>query len=97
MDRLLPATGFLGISPNPLTGQGVLRYSLAVPADVRLDIYDVTGRLVQNIAAGRESEGPHAVVWDGTDLQGRRVSSGVYLYTFQAGAHRATGRMMVVR
>ena len=92
-----PATAFLGINPNPLTGRGVLRYSLAAPTEVILDVYDVAGRLVQNLVSSREAAGFHAVAWDGTDVQGRRVSSGVYLYTFHAGAHRATGRVMVVR
>jgi hypothetical protein len=35
------------------------------------------------------------IPWDGTDSDGRRVSSGVYFYRIQAG-EQATSRKMVV-
>jgi hypothetical protein len=83
--------------PNPVQGTAVLQYSLATAANVRLEIYDVSGRLIRRVAAGQKPAGSHVATWDGTDAQGRRVSSGVYLYVFEAGSYKKTGRMMMVR
>jgi hypothetical protein len=85
------------VMPNPVQGTAVLQYSLATAANVRLEIYDVSGRLIRRVAAGQKSAGSHVATWDGTDTQGRRVSSGVYLYVFEAGSYKKTGRMMMVR
>jgi hypothetical protein len=41
--------------------------------------------------------GSHLATWDGTDTRGRRVSSGVYLYVFESGTHKKTGRLMMIR
>jgi hypothetical protein len=91
------ATAFLGASPNPTRGIVAMQYSLAAGGDVRLDIYDVSGRLVRNLVAGQIVAGSYTVSWDGRDISGRLVSSGIYLYVFRAGAYESTGRLMLVR
>jgi len=89
-------TAFLGVSPNPTQGTARLRYSLADASEVRLDIFDVTGRLVRRFAPGMQSAGAHSLLWDGRDLEGRKVPSGVYLYVFQGPGARARGRLMLL-
>lgn len=91
------ATAFLGASPNPVTGSTTLKFSLASRADVRLAIFDVSGRLVRRLAEGAMETGNHQTIWDGANAAGHRVSSGIYLYKFEAGSYRRTGRLMLVR
>lgn len=90
-------TSFRGVFPNPTKGSAVLWYSLAERMDVALDIYDVSGRIVRRLASGSEPAGLRSVTWDGSDAQGQRVSSGVYLYVFEAGSYKQTGRLMLIR
>ncbi len=72
--RLLP------IRPNPVIGgRATVRFALSHPADVSVRVYDVTGRRVADLARGRFSAGTHALGWDGRDLGGTRVASGLYL------------------
>jgi hypothetical protein len=92
-----PSTAFLGVSPHPVRGSARFEFSLAASADVRLDVYDVVGRRVRKLGAAAMGAGPHVVAWDGMDGAGRPVSSGVYLYVFEAGGIRRTGRITVVR
>ena len=64
------------------------RISYTVPAaeePVRLDIYDVAGRLVRVLVNGVQEPGVHQVEWDGTDASGVPVASGAYLYRLQTG------------
>lgn len=55
------------------------------PADLRVDLFDVTGRLVrrlgQRAVAGKEA----TFQWSGDDSAGRRIAGGVYLLRAQLG------------
>jgi M6 family metalloprotease-like protein len=71
--------------PNPFARTAAIRYGLPREMTVSLDVYDLSGRRVANLASGRQPEGFHTVVWDGRSASGERVPSGVYLYRLKAG------------
>jgi hypothetical protein len=64
--------------PNPFTRRADIRFRLASRGKVRLQIYDVSGRLVRALVDEALAAGEHAVVWDGLDAGGRQAESGVY-------------------
>jgi endonuclease/exonuclease/phosphatase family metal-dependent hydrolase len=65
--------------PNPPLHAGTtLRFDLAQPSDVRLDVFDVAGRQVASLAAAGFVRGSHAVRWDGRGDDGEQLGSGVY-------------------
>lgn len=66
--------------PNPFNPSTTIRYQLDAPASVLLHVFDVSGRRVKTLDTGRRPAGTFEVRWDGTDLEGRPVASGVYLY-----------------
>ena len=73
-----------------------------MPAHVRLNIYDVRGALVRKIDLGHRGAGRYltragAAYWDGRNHRGERVSSGVYLYSLQAGAATYVRKMVLTR
>jgi len=53
-------------------------HNLATSGEVRLAVFDVSGRRVATLQEGRQEAGRHAVTWNGTDDAGRGVSSGIY-------------------
>lgn len=57
------------------------------------EIYDLSGRLVNRF----QSNGNGNVVWDGRDLDGRRVGPGMYFVHAHAGGQDATARVVVLR
>jgi hypothetical protein len=60
--------------------------------------YDIRGRLVRTIAAGRTyAEGIQQVTWDGRDAAGRPVASGVYLIKSTSGGIQQSTKILVVR
>jgi len=83
-------------TPNPAVGSTALRVSLVAGADVRLAIFDVCGRRVRDLLAGRLPAGDHRVVWDCRDARGNRVSSGVYLISLCAGGETRSQRLVVL-
>jgi hypothetical protein len=84
--------------PNPFNPSSVIRYD--VPAgggDVRIRIFDVTGRLVRTLVDGWQSPGRRSVAWDGRDSGGGIVASGVYFYRMEAPGFERTRKMVLLR
>jgi hypothetical protein len=69
--------------PNPFNSKTNIVYSASnlgpQPPQVKLQIFDIQGRVVKTLVDERKPMGTYRVVWDGTDNQGRPVSSGVYM------------------
>ena len=66
-------------------------------ADVRLSIYDVSGRLVRTLISERESAGEKTVRWDGRGDTGSAVSTGIYFYRITIGGFTATRKMALLK
>ncbi|HWN82264.1 MAG TPA: FlgD immunoglobulin-like domain containing protein, partial [Candidatus Udaeobacter sp.] len=64
--------------------------------NVRLDIYDVTGRLVRRLVDGTLPAGDHAIEWDGRATGMASMPSGVYLYRLEAGGEAVERRMLLL-
>ncbi len=86
--------------PNPFNPSTTITYSL--PADgadhrVRLDVYDVQGRLVRTLLDASQQGGTHSVRWDGRNQQGGAVGSGTYLYRLQSDEGILTRAMVLLK
>lgn len=86
IDDDLPIAGqgsvsVLSASPNPFYPSTVLSFELARSDNVRLDVYDASGRKIRTLADGRFESGRHQVVWDGRTDTGARAPAGVYYAT----------------
>jgi hypothetical protein len=68
--------------PNPFNSMITIGYFLAdigyQPAEVKLYIYDIGGRLVRKLVDCRQNPGRYTVTWDGKTDGGEQLSSGVY-------------------
>jgi flagellar hook assembly protein FlgD len=60
-------------------------------------IYDIRGAKVRDLAVSGQSPTANSIVWDGHDMNGAVVPSGVYLYKIQAGKEKQTGTVVVAR
>lgn len=94
-----PATGFaLGVpQPNPTRTAATVAYTLPRDLDVRLDVLDVGGRRIANLARGTLSAGSHVALWNLRDAGGRRVRAGVYVLRLAAGGREVERLLAVTR
>ncbi len=98
---LIPKTSaLLPNFPNPFNPETWIPYQLAKPADVSLTIYNMRGVVVREIKLGHQAAGLYrsrsrAIHWDGRNISGERVASGVYFYTFTTGDFTETRRMLI--
>ncbi len=61
--------------PNPFNPQTAINYEISRTGQVLLQIYDITGRLVQTLVNEQKSAGRHQITFNG-----EKLSSGVYFY-----------------
>jgi hypothetical protein len=78
--------------PNPFNPSTVIRYELPEAGNVRLSVYDMTGRRVADLVNGPVQAGSHTAGFDGS-----RLASGVYVYRLQSGGQVLSGKMMLVK
>jgi uncharacterized protein (DUF362 family) len=83
--------------PNPFNSRTTLSFTIANPTDVRIDIFDINGQLVNTLAEGRYRDGNYSVQWNGTTTAGQNVASGTYLCRLTAGDFTRTIRMQLVQ
>ncbi len=82
--------------PNPFNPNTLIKYSLASESQVKIIIYDITGRKVKELFIGEQPAGIHDVNFDGSNL-----SSSVYFYAIEAnsknGIFKATKKMILLK
>jgi hypothetical protein len=83
--------------PNPFNPITVIRYQLPQTADVRIDVFNIAGRLVKTIVDERQEAGYKEVAWDGRNEAGEKVASGVYMYRMEAGDYTSKRTMVLLK
>ena len=87
LSSLIPEeTALLANYPNPFNPETWIPYQLAESAEVTLNIYDMNGQLIRQLALGYQAAGMYqsrsrAAYWDGRNQLGESVASGLYFYT----------------
>ena len=83
--------------PNPFNPSTEISFALAVPGTVKLEVFDVAGRLVRRLLDAELAAGPHSARWDGRDGGGGAVASGTYVARLQAGGRVQNLKLSLVR
>jgi len=71
--------------PNPFNPSTTVKYDLPKESQVTLTIYNITGQKIATLVNDVQSAGYHEVIWNGANIHGQKVSSGVYFLRMQAG------------
>jgi len=79
--------------PNPFSAVTSLGFTVPSGGNVRLNIYDVSGRIVETVFNGHLEGGYHSVEWN----PGSSVSSGVYFVRLDTEEGSVTSQAMVIR
>jgi hypothetical protein len=84
--------------PNPFNPETTIGFDLAQPQAVRLEIFDIKGRVVRTLLQGQQfPAGTHEATWDGRNNAGQITASGVYFYRLRAGNFVETRRMVLMK
>lgn len=78
--------------PNPFNPSTTLQFEVPVDSRISLRIYDVSGRLVDELVNEVYSAGTHAVIWNAGD-----IATGMYLVQFESENYRQIQKIMLMK
>ena len=88
--------------PNPFNPETWIPYHVEENQSVTIRIYNAAGKLVRELDLGFKSAGSYisrhkAAYWNGRNLYGEEVASGIYFYEIEAGKFNATKKMIILK
>ncbi len=83
--------------PSPATASMALRFTLPTVRDVRITLFDVSGRMVRAWLLNDLPAGENEVIWDGRDENGRQVAAGIYMARVATAAGKETASVVIVK
>ena len=64
---------------------------------VTVEVYNLKGQKVRTLVDETKAEGHYQAKWDGTDENGRKVTSGVYFYRMKSGKFTSSRKMILLK
>ena len=83
--------------PNPFNPTTNLSYVLPQASNVKLVIYDITGREVKKLVDTYQPAGRYELSWNAKDTRGQQLASGVYFVKMEAGSFIKTIKLMLLK
>ena len=97
-ESVLPlVTQLKGNYPNPFNPETTISFDLAKDSKVVIDIFNIKGQKVTTLAKDDFKAGQHNLIWNGTDQNGRNVSSGVYFYKMSTENYNSINKMILMK
>ncbi len=93
VDNVITATNY----PNPFNPSTTIAFSLPKAGIATVEIYNLKGQKVRSLLHAKLSSGEHKAVWDGTNDDGKTVSSGIYFYRVCCNKQTCTGKMILAK
>ena len=78
--------------PNPFNPVTTIGYDIKEDARVRLNIYNVSGRLIETLADEHHQAGHYKTKWDAS-----KYSSGIYIYRLEYGDKHISRKMLLLK
>ncbi len=83
--------------PNPFNAMTTIKFGLPEVSEVILKVYDIEGREVKTLINTSLSAGEYTVRWDGTDSNGKLVTSGTYIYKLETEKFRKAQKLVLLK
>ncbi len=83
--------------PNPFNPGTNIEYEIPIKSHIKIIVYNILGQEIKTIVDQIKSAGKYMTDWDGTDSNGKPVSSGVYYYKLESDGFVDSKKMVLVR
>ena len=92
MFQIIQKNELYGNYPNPFNPKTTINFSIAKKQKVLLEIYDITGRIIEKNVWNKLNAGKHSYEFDAFGL-----ASGIYLYKLITEKFYKTKKMIVIK
>lgn len=89
--------GLVNVCPNPFNPRTEISFNLAKAQRVRVEVFDLAGKMISQLSDRSYPAGLHRVRWDGSDAVGRQQASGVYLVRLEMETGVRAKKVMLLR
>jgi hypothetical protein len=86
-----------GNYPNPFNPTTKIKFRTGDSRRVTLSVYDILGNKIKELTSSIYDPGEYNLIWDGTNIYGEKVSSGVYIYSLISNEIKKSGRMILLK
>jgi hypothetical protein len=84
-------------SPNPVKSFTVFEFTVTRSSRVKLEIFDLNGRLVSEVFNKQLNPGDYTVRWDGKDKRGNELPAGVYIYKLKTDREELSKKLILLK
>ena len=91
-EPMITESSLIACYPNPFNPSTTLRYELVKDAPVSVVVYNMQGRVVENLHQGNQIRGQHELIWDASTKE-----SGLYFVVFKTGDYQTTQKVMLLK
>ncbi len=90
-------TSLQGNYPNPFNPETKIEFSIEQNGQIELLIFNVKGQKVKTLINKELGAARHSIIWNGTDENNSKVSSGIYLYKLKTENYSAIKKMLMIK
>jgi hypothetical protein len=83
--------------PNPFNPETTIKFAVKNDELVSIDVYNIKGQKVKTLIDDVVKKGEYSIVWNGTDDNGKNVSSGIYFYKMKTKDYSAVNKMILLK
>ncbi|MCF7859329.1 MAG: T9SS type A sorting domain-containing protein [Candidatus Cloacimonetes bacterium] len=83
--------------PNPFNPETTIAYNMIEDGYVSIEVFNVKGQKVKTLINEHVTSGDHTLVWEGTNDNNQKVSSGIYFYKMKSGNYSSTKKMILMK
>lgn len=83
--------------PNPFNPSTQIRYQIPKQSVVILKVYDLIGREIRTLVNGVQPAGDYTVSWDGKNVVGQDLSSGIYYSRLETENYVSVRKMIKMK
>ncbi len=94
IDSVNPLTMVSQNYPNPFNPTTSINYSLPADTNGSMTIFNMKGEVVRSY---NNLSGNNKITWNGDDVSGATVSSGIYFYRLNGGTKTVTKKMILMK
>jgi len=87
----------LNLSPNPVSSYLDISYFLSKSENIEISIYDFLGNKINTLFKGYSKNGRNSIYWGLSNLDGQKVSNGLYFLILNSGKNKITKSIIINR
>lgn len=83
--------------PNPFNNYTIIKYDLPVDSNINLVVYNLGGQKIRTLIDTFQTAGEKEITWNGTDDNGKTLSSGLYIYILKINKHTLCKKLLFLK